>query len=202
MQLGSSDIRHWHSNDIDEHMGLIRRQVERSVRDGETRQLAVKLVSGTYDYATDPQTGKKVPIVEAYGRRFRAPESGIGLKPRDEQGEVIAIWDFVILNVRYVYDPPQIDTFAVAKHTLDAGGGDCDDFTILFCALLQSIGFHTAARVVSVKQDPKNWVHVYPLVALPKDNPKNWLPLDATVEGFTPGDEWPDIAKTKDYQMG
>jgi transglutaminase-like putative cysteine protease len=117
--------KQWFSNDLEEHMAILQRQVDRSIRDGETRQLAVKIVSGSFDYAKDPRTNERTPVVTAFGHKFRAPDSGVGIAAKDEKGELTAIWDFVVLNSRYVYDPPHIDTFATVEKTLDAGGGDC-----------------------------------------------------------------------------
>jgi transglutaminase-like putative cysteine protease len=193
--------RQWFSNDLDEHMAILQRQVDRSIRDGETRQLAVKIVSGAYDFAKDPRTHERVQVVQAFGHKFRAPDSGVGIPAKDEKGELTAIWDFVVLNYRYVYDPPHIDTFATAEKTLDAGGGDCDDGTILLAALLKSIGFFVKARVIATKDNPDEWVHVYPVVGMPKDNPRKWIALDATFAGATPGWEYPGIARYVDYDL-
>lgn len=195
-------VGHWDTGQsLDQHMKLISRQVERSMRDPETRQLAVKIVSGAFDYVSDPRTGERVPIITAWGKRFRAPESGLDIRARDDEAEIIAMWDFVVLNVRYVYDPVDVDTFATAKHTLDAGGGDCDDGVILFAALLKSIGFRVIARVIATKQDPQSWVHTYALVGVPKDNPDSWITLDWTVARATPGWEYPGVAAHEDFEM-
>lgn len=78
---------------------------------------------------------------------------------------------------------------------------NCDDATILFSSLLESIGFHTRCRVISTPDEPENWVHIYPLVGVPKDDPSDWLPLDCTVSGYKPGQEWPKIAKLIDFEM-
>ena len=77
----------------------------------------------------------------------------------------------------------------------------CDDATILFCSLLKCVGFHTRARVISVSSDPENWVHVYPVVGLPKDDPTYWMPLDMTVDGYRPDDQYPDIGRALDFPM-
>ena len=189
------------TRDLDEHVALINRQVLRSLRDGETRQLAVKIVSGQTQEHRDPRTGQSRPMIKAYGQWFEPPPQG-PCAPRDERCEVARIWNFVVLNFRYVYDPRDVDTFATARESLKAGGGDCDDATILFSALLESIGFHTKARVISTRNNPNVWVHVYPLVGLPKDNPREWLPLDMTVKGKLPGWQYPSIANQRDFNLG
>lgn len=178
---------HTQSHNIDEHVALIKRQLDRSLQDAEVRQLAVKIVSCHSD------------DLVAWGKRFHPPE--VCPAPRDEEAEVAAIWDFVVLNCRYVYDPLEVDTFATVEHTLDAGGGDCDDLTIVFAALLKSVGFHVQARVISTRADPQTWAHIYPLVGLSKDNPRAWVPLDATVNGAIPGWEYEEIGQKKDYPL-
>ena len=188
------------TKNLDEHMRLIARMTDQSLKDPEVRQLAVKLVSGVYAYRQDGRSGREVPVVEAWGRYFRAPE-GETCSSRNDECEVERIWDFAVLNVRYVLDPVDADYFATVRRTLEAGGGDCDDLTILFAALLKSLGFEVVARVISTKKAPGEWVHVYPLVGLSKDNPKRWLPLDATVKGATPGWEYGNIASHRDFQL-
>jgi hypothetical protein len=187
------------TQDLDDHVAIIKRQVDRSMLDGQTRQLAVKIVSGVYDTVVDGR-GRSERVIRAWDRQFRAPEGKI-CKTRDEECEIERIWDFMVLNCRYVYDPVDIDTFATLKETLDAGGGDCDDTTIAFAALLGSIGFHVVGRVVSTKDNPSQWVHIYPMVGLPKDDPTAWVPLDMTVEGVKPGWQFPNIAETRDYAL-
>lgn len=191
---------HFETHDLDQHLALIKRQLDRSMRDGELRQLAVKIVSGTYDHATDPRTGETVPVIRAWGKQFLAPPGG-SCQQRDEQCEIERIWDFVVLNFRYVYDPAEIDTFATSKESLLAGGGDCDDATILLCSLLGFVGFRCVARVISTKDAPNAWAHIYPLVGITKDDPQQWIPLDCTVEGAVPGWEYESIANYRDYQM-
>ena len=192
--------RMWTTRSLDEHVGLIKRQVDRSLSDGETRRLAVRIVSGTFDHVRDSRSGKEQVVVRAFGRNFLAP-GGKVCKPRDEECEIEKIWDFVVLNVRYVYDPAEVDTFVTLKETLLMGGGDCDDSVVAFAALLKAIGFQIIGRVISTQDDPDRPVHIYPLVGLPKDNPKRWVPLDMTVAGATPGWQYEGIAQKADYVL-
>jgi hypothetical protein len=192
--------QHFQTRDLDQHVALIKRQLDKSMQDGAVRQLAVQIVSGTNDHATDPRTGDTVPIIRAFGRQFLAPP-GAPCRQRDEACEIERIWDFVVLNFRYVYDPAEIDTFATARESLLAGGGDCDDSTILIAALAGFVGFRAVARVISTQDNPKTWVHIYPLIGISKDDPKQWIPLDVTVEGAAPGWEYESIANYRDYPM-
>lgn len=191
-------VTHTSSGNINEHVALIHKQVDKSLEDPELRQLTVKIVSGSFEWQADPRTGKQEPYIKAWGKLFKAPPE-LPCEPRDAECELAKVWNFVVLNVRYVYDPVTIDTFATAKETLLAGGGDCDDLDIVLESMLNLIGFATKARVVSVKDAPSEWVHVYPVVGLPKDRPSEWVALDTTVTGAEPGWEYPDIAKRKDF---
>lgn len=203
----ATETAYWDSADLDEHVALIKRQVVRSLRDGETTQLAARLVSGQFDYTHDRRSGRDVAVVKAWGKYYRAPESAI-CRPRDTACEINAIWDFLVMNVRYVEDPEGIDTFRTLRLTLEAGGGDCDDATIAFCALLRAVGYKCVARVISTDASGgRNWEHIYPMVGLPKAAPKKFLPLDITVNGATPGWQYGQglsggrIAKLRDFWM-
>ncbi|GHT40803.1 hypothetical protein FACS189437_06900 [Bacteroidia bacterium] len=56
-------------------------------------------------------------------------------------GQVCDIFDFSYTNWSYVNDPVTRDYYAKASETLKNGlNGDCDDFAILLCAMILSIG--------------------------------------------------------------
>lgn len=198
--MASRDIPTTHrvTNGIDEHVGVIKEQLDKSLRDPETRRLAVQIVSDRYQLVN--RGGREYPIVRAWGEEFRAP-GGAACPPRDDRCEITKIWNFLVLNVRYVFDQTNVDQFATLKYTLSMGGGDCDDATIAFAALLGALGFKVCARVISTTKAPNQWVHIYPMVGLPKDNPTGWVPLDITVSGAVPGWEYGEIAKYRDYVM-
>jgi len=193
-------VRFTRSKSIEDHVSKIIEVKQKSMRDPEVRQLAVKIVSSSYVWAMNPRTGKQEPFIKAWGKSFRVPV-GQPCPARDDECEIRKVWNFVVTNFRYVYDPLATDTFATTRYSLDAGGGDCDDATIVFGSLLEAIGFHVRARVISTPDAPSNWVHIYPLVGVSKDDPQEWVPLDMTVKGYRPGDQWPDIAKFKDFDM-
>ncbi len=192
--------RHYtNQGELDVHVGYIQQLVAKGLHDGEARQLAVKIVSGRFD-TRRLSDGKEYRVVQAWGKSFLAPPGKV-CRTQDDQCEIEKIWDFVVLNIRYVYDTVSIDVFATLKESLLAGGGDCDDQTVAFATLLGHLGFTTIARVITTTEDPKQWVHIFPLVGVPKDNPKKWIPLDASVAGATPGWIYPYIAKHKDYDL-
>lgn len=190
------------SGNLDGHMAMIRRQVDRSLMDPETIQLAGRIVSNTVNYVEDPRTGRREAVIEAWGDRFWP--SGLPTPPaKDDAAELQMIWAFLVKNVRYVYDPEHADTFKTLKLTLLSRSGDCDDQTIAFCALARSIGFaHCMARVISMSGE--SWEHVYPLVGCPKDGagPQTvFIPFEMTVQGMPPGREVTGYRSVRDFPM-
>ena len=56
-------------------------------------------------------------------------------------GQICDIFDFCYINWSYVNDPISREYFAKASETLRNGlNGDCDDFAILLCSMILSIG--------------------------------------------------------------
>lgn len=197
---GSAHAKSWETNDLDEHIALVKRQVQRSVDDMELVQLARKIVSGKADGRARDDEGTVRPYVEAWGEAFVLPPGRCAM--RDAECEVIALWNFWNANVRYVYDPTEYDMFATVKYTLLAGAGDCDDSTVGLAALAKSIGFEKViARVVSVSGE--TWEHIYPLIGLPKEGrgPIRWIPLDCTVPGAQPGWEYNGVKAHQDFYL-
>jgi hypothetical protein len=191
----------FHDTDsIEDHAALIRQQVDKSVTDPETRRVAVAIASSNYDWINDPRTGRQTAAVQYHGRYYPiAPGQAqpAVCRARDYLCEIVAIWNFVVLNVRYTGDVDGYDTYQDLRTTLEAGGGDCDDMAVAFCALLRSLGYECAARVISL--DGRYWAHVYPLVNHPK---RGWIPLDATETGKKPGWEFGQAQAKLDFPMG
>jgi hypothetical protein len=192
-------IRTWDTQSLEEHVALMKRQVDRSCADPETLQLARKITSGKPD-SWQTFKGERWPIVEAWGEGFILPSAGSRCAMRDSKCELDNIWDFAVANVRYVYDPPDYDLFCTAEYTLKAGAADCDDFTILFAALQKCCGFGgVAARVVT--QSGKSWEHVYDMCALEKENPQTWVAFDPTVEGVEAGWQFDGVKDYRDFYL-
>ena len=190
--------RVFHSRNLDEHIDVLRSYVERSLQDSETIQLARRLVSGRVESGVMPGSTRSRPVVEAWGMRFLAPR-GAACPARDHVCEIVRIWDFLVLNMRYTFDPDGLETFSTLRESLRAGAGDCDDATIAFGALLRALGFQVGARVIS--SDGKQWEHIYPMVGIPHISPKQWVALDITIDGFRPGDEFRNAKAKRDFAL-
>ena len=151
---GSSDMP------IEERLASIQDLVHKSIQDPEMRKVALQVTSG-------------------------CPE-------RDGECEARAVYDFVKANVRYTGDIAPIkfpngdvegiDLYQSARRTLEFGGGDCDDQSILIATLLALNGITPRLRVM--KEDgASDWSHIFPLAGLPKNTPSEWRALDTTLPG-------------------
>jgi hypothetical protein len=190
--------KRYKAKSLDDVMHAIGGLVRANAADPHVIKLARQITSGTVDWDTDRRTGELVPVVVAWGRPYRAPAGPI-CKTRDDKCELEAIWDFVVMNVRYVLDPPHVDTYPDVRYTLEAGAEDCDGFTIVFASLAMAVGFDTAARIIS--QSGEAWEHIYPLVGVPKGHTQAYFPMDATEPGKWMGWEYPNAAKQADYRL-
>lgn len=195
------EVKIWETGTLEEHVSLIQQQMHKGVQDSELRQLTLKVLGARPDdWAEDPRTGETYPIAVAYGQQFILPKVP-ACAMKDDRCESQAIWDFTVLNVRYVLDPAGYDLFATPKYTLLAGGGDCDDMVILMGAMHRLAGFdHVAARIVST--NGRYWEHVYLLVGYPKTGqPRTWVALDPTVKGAVPGWQYDRIKTHQDFLL-
>lgn len=93
---------------------------------------------------------------------------------KDVLSEIKEIYKFVRDRIRYIKDIRGIETLHSPDRILQLKQGDCDDKSILLCALLETIGI--ATRFVAVGRDPEKFQHVYVEAKLNS----LWLPLETT----------------------
>lgn len=122
--------------------------------------------------------GKKSPLVREAAllmvREFH-------IRQHDLAGEARAIYSWVLQNIRFTRDIRGKETLHSADEILRLKAGDCDDYTILICSLLGSIGHKL--RIVTVSNlwpdpetgEPGEFTHIYPEDFLAG----RWVPLDA-----------------------
>lgn len=121
------------------------------------------------------------PIVAETARQIVA-----GIPGKDHEAEMVALFEYVRDQIRYVMDPNAIERLQTPDYTLQYRQGDCDDQSILLASLLESIGI--PARFVAVGFVPDGFEHVY-VEAAPDF--LTWIALDPTehVEaGWAPPD--------------
>lgn len=119
------------------------------------------------------EQGKKDPAVHECAawilRASRVPAY-------DWIGEARAIYEWVKRSIRFTRDVYGKETLHSAPEILRLGIGDCDDFTILICSLLGTIGIKSRIVTVSNRgEDPEQFSHVYPEARVED----RWIPLDA-----------------------
>ena len=190
----------WETGDsLLNHIELIRRQINLSMDDPETRSLAVAIVSGAFDRFVDQATKQVVPAVPYHGRYYRGAVDWSAAKrfceARDDMCELTQLWNFVVLNVRYLQDAAGQDTYQTLRATLEAGGGDCDDACIALASLAGAVGYRSIARVISVRGD--TWDHIYPVIK----TRRGWMALDITEKGKRPGWEFSSPAAKQDFWL-
>ncbi|MGH7175767.1 MAG: transglutaminase-like domain-containing protein, partial [Tepidisphaeraceae bacterium] len=145
---------------IEERLASIQQLVHKSVQDPEMRKLALSITA-------------------------QCPE-------RDGECEARAVYAFVKDNVRYTGDVAPIkfpngevegiDLYQSARRTLEFGGGDCDDQSVLIATLLALNGITPRLRVMKEGKSD-DWSHIFPLAGLPKMSPSEWVALDTTLPG-------------------
>jgi hypothetical protein len=190
----------WETGSLEDHVGLMRKQTDKSRRDPELQHIVKRVITGTSD-GTELTLRGRVPIVKAWGRSFPTGlPRGATVNPRSDECKMNAIWNFVVANIRYQKDPPGYDLFMTAEVMLKEGYGDCDDQTILLCAMAHLAGLSPVyARVIST--NGKSWCHVYALVGASIGGQRVLVPLDPTVRNSIPGWEFGGAKQRADLRM-
>lgn len=92
-----------------------------------------------------------------------------GIPPHDYFGEIRAIQNWVQDNVRYVFDPREVEYFQTPRRTLKDKAGDCDDQAILMSSLLESIGYTTSICLTNPRGPGTPFSHAVCAVKLPRE---------------------------------
>ena len=110
-------------------------------------------------------------------RSPRLPDS------RDRERSAVAALDHARRNLSWTREIDEV--FVQPDHTLEAGGGDCDDLAMLLYAMLRNLGFSTPEVEFAFLRDGANWTHVWPRVWLPR--PRRWFHLEPSLNTVPPG---------------
>lgn len=129
------------------------------------------------------RSGKKDPTVYEFARRAINGKCGGRwcVPEKDNLAEAKALFDAVRANVRYTSDIAGIDSYQKPSHTLAMRTGDCDDYSILACALAGSLGMPCRFKVIRTKGAPE-WNHIYAQIGFPRRDPTRWISFDASVD--------------------
>jgi transglutaminase-like putative cysteine protease len=129
--------------------------------------------------------------------RLRAEHVLAPVAEKDEDGEISAIYDYVVNSLHYVDDPADIELvkspILIDQNVTDQGYfmGDCDDASGYLAALLKSVGYQTQFVIVTpVNADGFDYRHIFVRVWKPKEGV--WLALDPTAKAYPMGWEVPN----------
>src|SRR5579864_144100 len=126
------------------------------------------------------EQGKKDPAVHEAAAQIITTAA---VPAFDWAGEIRAVYNWVLRNIRFTRDVQGKETLHTAPEILRLRIGDCDDFTILICSLLGTIGHKCRILTISKPEDERNFSHVFPQVLVNG----SWLTLDAARRGATIG---------------
>ena len=117
--------------------------------------------------------GKKDPVVHELAANILRKAR---VRAFDWQGEVRAIYAAVKRNVRFTRDIRGKETLHAAREIIRLQIGDCDDFTILLCALLETVGVRTRIKTIAGDgRAPDTFTHVFPEALVDG----KWIAVDA-----------------------
>ena len=141
---------------------------------------------------------KEITINSLKDKKYGAYIRGLAIKITNDAGcktkefrcEAKAIFEWVRDNVKWIRDTRGFETLQYPYRTLAFGGGDCDDLTVLLCALALSIGISCAFKAIAANPSKRDqFSHVYALLD-PIGNGK-WIAADPTVKQASFGWESP-----------
>ena len=85
---------------------------------------------------------KKIVFVDSYLRTF-ANSIIKNCSSTDKECHINAIYRYMVEHFNYLADPESLEFIQGPNETIQIGGGDCEDLTILLCSLLENIGIKT-----------------------------------------------------------
>lgn len=137
--------------------------------------------------------------------RLRAESILAPVAEKDEDGEISAIYEYVVSTLHYVDDPSDIELLkspTLIDKSVTAQGyfmGDCDDASGYLAALLKAVGYSVQFVIVTPDNAPGfDYRHIFVRVWKPKA--QEWLALDATAKAYPMGWEVPN-KKEKVYDV-
>lgn len=142
------------------------------------------------------------PIVQEYAKNMLAAIDGLGSEVVDKTllSAIGAHQTLLLAGLKYSIDPKssyaeqvsrkqEVDYLQFPRQTLQRKGGDCDDLSILYCALLESVGIPTAFVTVpghifmafALDIDPDDVGKTfYTAMDLFEKDGKVWVPIEVT----------------------
>lgn len=142
------------------------------VGDIEIADFNFQTLDGALDFTI--QTMKELAVMRRSDPRIRMIGGQLArlCKPRDQWCQAGVLLQWVRQNIHFLADPGH-ELIQDAIVTLQLGIGDCDDLSVLFCAVAESMGFHTA-YVTGAGQASGQPRHVLPALQFGPE----WIPAE------------------------
>jgi hypothetical protein len=146
----------------------------------------VKSISGYKDTLLEMAKLVKKSALEPKVRQLAVEIAGNteNISPRSRNRLIIAkkIFNYVQRNIRYQRDPKFSELLMDAGNVLKSRSGDCDDFTILICSLLESIGLDSVFIIYKIQADAFSHISagvriqgkIFTMDAINKEEPFGW----------------------------
>lgn len=108
-----------------------------------------------------------------------------GAASRAELDQALAIGEWVQKNIYYVHETRE--TFQRPETTLKLMAGDCDDFAVLICGMLSTIGIKEKLCILKTgkgpgPEPPMHYSHIFPVALVNQDGKMHRITLDATLD--------------------
>lgn len=131
------------------------------------------------------RAGKVDPDLRDFAQRLCS-----SLRPKDFDGEIAALFDFVRECIRYALDVNGVEVVQAPDVTLQLGYGDCDDKCVLLATLLETMGHRAWFCALGFDEEPI-YTHVIVWASAAGEaqpialdatelRPLGWFPPDAT----------------------
>lgn len=109
------------------------------------------------------------------------------LRGKSDIDTIRNIFAYVYKNYKYKSDPSDREVVAAPIRLYECretdkcqlpswAGQDCDDLTVLCCALYEAAGYKTLIKIIDWKPSGEGFTHVYPMVYVP--SMKQYIPTD------------------------
>ncbi len=110
-----------------------------------------------------------------------------GAASRAEYDQALAIGEWVQKNIFYVHETREV--FQRPQTTLRLMAGDCDDFAVLICSMLATVGIREKLCILKVGKGtgdkavgPMRYSHIFAVAIPVQDGKPHRLTLDATLD--------------------
>jgi len=119
-----------------------------------------------------------------------------GCKTKEYKCEAKALFMWVRDKIKWIRDVKGMETLQYPYRTIEFGGGDCDDLSILLATLAIEIGMPVRFKAIAAMPHRKSqFSHVYVMMN-PNGDGETWIAADPTVKTAAFGWESPVIYRT------